>query len=439
MGSKTNPGEFDCYGTALPDEPMFVLLARDEFAPDLVELWAALRAKDYRSAKRNYKRLRSLADDRAGTRPAKIVEAEKCADDMRAFRTRQEEIIVEIDKLAKGVQNGSVSLADAMTDEEADNARAQYRRNYPKIVWAWGQLSLEQQARTARTTPWLGEWAAVKCAGGWKVTRRVGYDGTTESFEHDGAVQLYETERGAELRASKLREGARVLDDAQAAENARVTEIMSTDKNPKRSVDLGPWLPCFDFKMNAWRVARRTSEQGYFEYWAGRHEPGADDFIRKYDSIDEAAAMAEELNFRKVFFEGVKLGEPFSEFSIRHPDGSQTRLEAGWVKTETDAAGQPVAYHVGPSGFEEYEHAASVAKRLNRIELAENDPERLRASVKDGEWFPDRHAGPDTQWGVYRFVNGKRQAYLSDPKALDFSAVGAAYAAAEGLNQHGGD
>jgi len=43
MGTKNNPGEYDCYDKAEPDEPMFVLLARDEYAPQLVELWAAMR------------------------------------------------------------------------------------------------------------------------------------------------------------------------------------------------------------------------------------------------------------------------------------------------------------------------------------------------------------------------------------------------------------
>lgn len=40
MSTKNNPGEFDCYAKAEPDEPMFVLLARDPLAPILVRLWA---------------------------------------------------------------------------------------------------------------------------------------------------------------------------------------------------------------------------------------------------------------------------------------------------------------------------------------------------------------------------------------------------------------
>lgn len=43
MGSKRNPGEFDCYAAAAPDEGMFILLARDRLGPLLVRIWALLR------------------------------------------------------------------------------------------------------------------------------------------------------------------------------------------------------------------------------------------------------------------------------------------------------------------------------------------------------------------------------------------------------------
>lgn len=39
MGTKSNPGAFDCYANAQDDEPMFVLLARDHRAPALVRAW----------------------------------------------------------------------------------------------------------------------------------------------------------------------------------------------------------------------------------------------------------------------------------------------------------------------------------------------------------------------------------------------------------------
>lgn len=64
MGTKNNPGQFDCYANAAPDEPMFVLLGRDRHAAGLVQLWALLRA-------------------RAGEDPAIVTEALECAKAMR--------------------------------------------------------------------------------------------------------------------------------------------------------------------------------------------------------------------------------------------------------------------------------------------------------------------------------------------------------------------
>lgn len=64
MGTKNDPGQFDCYEAAEPDEPMFVLLARDPMAPGLVEQWADWRAL--------------IGEDQA-----KVAEARECAGKMR--------------------------------------------------------------------------------------------------------------------------------------------------------------------------------------------------------------------------------------------------------------------------------------------------------------------------------------------------------------------
>lgn len=64
MGTKANPGAYDCYAAAHPDEPMFVLLGRDKHAAALVNLWAAMR------------RLEEGSDE------AKIAQAEQCANEM---------------------------------------------------------------------------------------------------------------------------------------------------------------------------------------------------------------------------------------------------------------------------------------------------------------------------------------------------------------------
>lgn len=63
MGTKNNPGNFDCYANADPDEPMFILLGRDTNAPQLVQEWAEMR-------------------EAAGEDRAKTEEARDCADAM---------------------------------------------------------------------------------------------------------------------------------------------------------------------------------------------------------------------------------------------------------------------------------------------------------------------------------------------------------------------
>jgi len=76
MGTKNNPGEYDCYANAEPDEPMFILLARDMAAPATVERWADARKR--------------LID--RGLKPrsdmAMIREAEDCANAMREWRAK---------------------------------------------------------------------------------------------------------------------------------------------------------------------------------------------------------------------------------------------------------------------------------------------------------------------------------------------------------------
>lgn len=74
MGTKNNPGEFDCYDNALPDEPMFVLLARDPDFHRLVMEWAHRRSSDVQCG------LRPQSD------MALVAEAQACAFEGREWR-----------------------------------------------------------------------------------------------------------------------------------------------------------------------------------------------------------------------------------------------------------------------------------------------------------------------------------------------------------------
>lgn len=93
MGTKANPGEFDCYESAAPDEPMFVLLARDdENAPDRVEEWARVRFAQvaYLLAHTQLPDRNDAAHKEWLTKELrKIAEALKCAQDMRDWNHRQ--------------------------------------------------------------------------------------------------------------------------------------------------------------------------------------------------------------------------------------------------------------------------------------------------------------------------------------------------------------
>ena len=69
MGTKNEPGEFDCYASADPDEPMFILLGRDPFAAQLVEAWVDARIA-------------------AGDSHERTKEAAECANAMRLWLER---------------------------------------------------------------------------------------------------------------------------------------------------------------------------------------------------------------------------------------------------------------------------------------------------------------------------------------------------------------
>lgn len=75
MGTKNDPGDFDCYANAEDDEPMFVLLARDPDAPFLVRTWATLRADRKMNSPEGYEGM-----------DAKEEEARACATAMEAWR-----------------------------------------------------------------------------------------------------------------------------------------------------------------------------------------------------------------------------------------------------------------------------------------------------------------------------------------------------------------
>ncbi len=100
MGTKNNPGTYDCYENAEPDEPMFILLGRDKGAAFLVDLWATAREK--------------LGED-----SAKVEEARQCANAMRDYliETGKAPLVVMIED----VEDVKFRLNSHPKQEEQDN------------------------------------------------------------------------------------------------------------------------------------------------------------------------------------------------------------------------------------------------------------------------------------------------------------------------------
>jgi hypothetical protein len=111
MATKNNPGAYDCYQNAEPDEPMFVLLGRDKHAPTLVWLWSVLRELD-------------------GEKPEKVAEARTCAVSMIEWLADHngksvglgQSVLAGVLELIRGANHAAKAARNSTTD--ADVVRA---------------------------------------------------------------------------------------------------------------------------------------------------------------------------------------------------------------------------------------------------------------------------------------------------------------------------
>lgn len=103
MGTKQNPGQFDCMDKIAQDEPFFVLRATDPIGAHVVRYWV-----EHAHA--------------AGHEAEKIMEASMCADDMdtwRSMKQTQDEAIGDQEKLfalegSLKLFSGHIEHADGM-------------------------------------------------------------------------------------------------------------------------------------------------------------------------------------------------------------------------------------------------------------------------------------------------------------------------------------
>lgn len=114
MGTKNNPGEFDCYAAMGPDEPHFILRANDEAAPGLVLQWAGHRLSDMIAGKR------ALTADGC----AKVAEAIHCAGTMADWHTH----IKPREEAERAFQNRRVAM------DNMEVSRIFGPRNLPEVT-----------------------------------------------------------------------------------------------------------------------------------------------------------------------------------------------------------------------------------------------------------------------------------------------------------------
>ncbi len=78
MGTKLSELRNGCFARAMDDEPMFVLLARDVAAPDMVRFWAYTREQEINKGKR------------PATDAVQVAEARATADQMEEWRDKND-------------------------------------------------------------------------------------------------------------------------------------------------------------------------------------------------------------------------------------------------------------------------------------------------------------------------------------------------------------
>jgi len=134
MGTKNNPGQFDCYAKALPDEPMFVLLGRDPLAGFLTSIWAKMRVGDFEAAFEVFKAMMDRNPEYIASPDVdKAYEAIACALRMFDYRKEREaakERVAKIDKKFEEASGWGSWMADASKERENLANRFGFEHNH---------------------------------------------------------------------------------------------------------------------------------------------------------------------------------------------------------------------------------------------------------------------------------------------------------------------
>lgn len=170
MGTKNNPAPFDCYDAAEPDEPMFVLLARDGAAPLTVEAWIRARSRllcaqvsielgeTMDMPEQAAPGLQWFIERRDRMEPArgreldKLVEAQACAEAMRSWKAANRPPEWMKQRVAWASIGGATPEPVKLI--ERDGRRGVLRLGCPEPFWLDGEISVRVQSGIPEHQSW---------------------------------------------------------------------------------------------------------------------------------------------------------------------------------------------------------------------------------------------------------------------------------------------
>lgn len=166
MSTKLAPGTFDCYRAALPDEPMFILLARDASAPDRLREWADGRRKLLLAEKLERPQVDEdkAWNDHWKQDMAKCRDADMIANDMVAWRACNDGVWRNVAERPPFAE-----INPALKDEIADVTR---RRLISALVVGTGQVMMVRH----RTRSWSRSGFNVR-------THTLNFESSSEAFQ----------------------------------------------------------------------------------------------------------------------------------------------------------------------------------------------------------------------------------------------------------------
>lgn len=170
MGTKSNPGSFDCYAAALPDEPLFHLLGRDPAFPATVRFWMGERSRLGKNVE---------SDDLG-----KLGEAGQVADKAEDWRRTITEALPPEEYPWKNRNHVSDYDRDppvrsgAWSGDQGGAVRVQEIPGWDEWVVA-GSLALARMIYAKSGVPSLKDLAGLLAAterAGWHVEQTLGYN-----------------------------------------------------------------------------------------------------------------------------------------------------------------------------------------------------------------------------------------------------------------------